>query len=141
MQLKASFFTLFLLLASCAQARTKVAVPVGDIVFLCEIALTPEEKQQGLMYRKNLKENEGMLFVFEDEALRSFWMKNTLIPLSIAYIDSSGTIREIYDMQPESLQSVPSLTPVKYALEVNQGAFQRADVDLGDQVVIPEAYR
>ena len=82
-----------------------------------------------------------MLFVFDSDERLSFWMKNTLIPLSIAYIASDGTIREILDMEPHSLAPVPSQYSVRYALEVPKGWFSRAGVRVGDRVSIPESVR
>lgn len=125
------------LFSSCTDDST-IRLDVGGRVFRVEIADTPEERQRGLMYRDSLGEDEGMLFVFPDEELRSFWMKNTAIPLSIAYIDAGGTIREIYDMEPFSLAPVPSRYPAKYALEVNRGRFAAYGIEPGDRVVLPE---
>ena len=99
-----------------------------------EIADTPASLEKGLMERKSLDENCGMLFVYDRDARKSFWMKNTLIPLSIAYIAADGTIREIYDMEPLSTRTVDSKYSVRYALEVNQGAFRRHGVKEGDKV-------
>jgi len=104
-----------------------------------EIADGPLEQARGLMYRTALGEDRGMLFVFRDEQPRSFWMKNTRIPLSIAYIDSRGRITDILDMKP--LDDKPphyvSSEPVQYALEVNQGFFDERGVKVGDHVKLP----
>lgn len=99
-----------------------------------EIADTRESQEKGLMNRKSLDEDKGMLFVYDRDSRKSFWMKNTLIPLSIAYIATDGTIREIYDMEPLSTRTVDSRYSVRYALEVNQGAFQRHGIKVGDKV-------
>ena len=99
-----------------------------------ETADTLESQEKGLMGRENLDENRGMLFVYERDAKKSFWMKNTTIPLSIAYIAADGTIREIYDMEPLSTRTVDSRYSVRYALEVNQGAFERHGIKAGDKV-------
>jgi uncharacterized membrane protein (UPF0127 family) len=101
-----------------------------------ELALTEEEQSQGLMYRKSLSDGEGMLFDFGRDKLASFWMKNTLIPLSIAYINSDGSILEIHDMRPEDLSLIRSSRSVRYALEVPQGWFGRAGIGPGDRVLI-----
>lgn len=106
----------------------------GDHVFHVEIADTEETRSQGLMHRDELPENHGMLFVFDRDQRMSFWMKNTSIPLSIAYISSDGVIREIHDMEPHDLDSVRSSRSARYALEVNQGAFERNGIEVGDQV-------
>ncbi len=110
-----------------------------------EIADDDAERQRGLMYRPegSLPESAGMLFVFEREQQLAFWMRNTFIPLSIAYIAADGRIVDIQDMEP--LDDVPpsyvSAEPAKYALEVNQGFFAERGVEVGDRVEIPEEYR
>ena len=114
---------------------------VGGAVFRVELAVTPEQRRQGLMYRDRLGEREGMLFVFEDERLLSFWMRNTPLPLSIAFIDARGVIVRIADLVPYSEQQVSSQVPARYALEVNRGAFERAGVTVGDLVDLPPAVR
>lgn len=110
----------------------------GETVKLqVEIADTDTERQRGLMERTALGENRGMLFVFDSEQTRSFWMKNTLIPLSVAYINSEGRIIDIQDMQPLDETSHPSAEPAQYALEVNQGYFAEHGVKVGDTVDLP----
>ena len=103
-----------------------------------EIADDEAEQRRGLMERTELDENAGMLFVFDREAPRSFWMRNTLIPLSIAYIASDGRIVDIQDMQPLDETSHPSAEPAQYALEVNQGFFAERGIEVGDVVEIPD---
>jgi uncharacterized membrane protein (UPF0127 family) len=100
-----------------------------------EIADERVEQQRGLMGRTALAENAGMLFVFERDEPRSFWMRNTLIPLSIAYIASDGRIVDIQDMQPLDETSHPSAEPAQYALEVNQSFFAERGIAVGDVVV------
>src|SRR5919107_1272303 len=103
-----------------------------------EIADTPEETLTGLMGRSALAEEAGMLFVFEQEQILAFWMKDTLIPLSIAYIDAEGRIVDIQDMQPlDDETSRPSAEPAQYALEVDQGFFEGRGVMVGDMVEMP----
>ncbi len=111
-------------------AGERVEVPV-------EVADTQEERQMGLMGRDALAEDAGMLFVFEAEQQLSFWMKDTLIPLSIAFMDSEGRIVDIQDMQP--LDETPHLSaePAQYALEVNQGFFGARGIQVGDTVELP----
>jgi uncharacterized protein len=91
------------------------------------------------MYRTTLGENRGMLFVFPDERERSFWMKDTLIPLSVAFIDSERRIIDIQDMKPldDEPPSYVSAEPAQYALEVNQGFFEKRSVKVGDRVELP----
>jgi len=107
-------------------------IRIGQTEIEIEIADTAEARRTGLMNRKSMDENHGMLFVFESDQKLSFWMKNTLIPLSIAYISSDGEILEIYDMKPESLRPVESVNSVRYALEMNQGWFERNRIGPGD---------
>jgi uncharacterized membrane protein (UPF0127 family) len=99
-----------------------------------ELARTAREKQTGLMFRKELKDGKGMLFIFENDEVQSFWMKNTLIPLSIAFIYYDGTILEIKDMYPQDLSSVHSSRSVRYALETPRGWFARAGIASGDRL-------
>ena len=104
-----------------------------------EIADEPDEQAQGLMNRTALGEDRGMLFVFDEEATLSFWMRNTLIPLSVAYIDSEGRIVDIQKMEPlddEPPQYV-SAEPAQYALEVNQGFFEERGVEVGNTTELP----
>lgn len=109
-------------------------LPVGPALFQVEVARSPEERSRGLMHRTHLPETAGMLFVFDEELRPSFWMKNTLIPLDLAYISRQGIIREILPLQPGNLTPVPSTYLVQYALEVNRGALEGAGVKVGDPV-------
>jgi uncharacterized protein len=103
-----------------------------------EIADDYAERRRGLMERTELAENAGMLFVFDSEEQLSFWMRNTLIPLSIAYIDAEERIIDIQDMQPLDETGHPSAEPAMYALEVNQGFFDERGVRVGDGVELPD---
>ena len=111
---------------------------VGEHTFYVEIAETPEDRARGLMHRDSLPDDHGMLFVFDRDQQLSFWMKDTSIPLSIAYIARDGTIREIHDMEPFSLEPVRSTRSVRYALEVNRGAFEAAGIHVGDRVDVSD---
>jgi uncharacterized membrane protein (UPF0127 family) len=106
----------------------------GQVKITAELAVTEAQRAQGLMHRTELKDGHGMLFVFERDQIMSFWMKDTLVPLSIAYILSSGRIIEIYDMQPGNLNAVTSSRSARYALEVPQGWFERAGIARGDML-------
>jgi len=103
-----------------------------------ELARSVEERQQGLMHRKKLADGAGMLFIFDRDQVLSFWMKNTYVPLSIAFIAADGRIVEIKDMQPLDLNTVSSSRSVRYALEVPQGWFGRANINPGDRLVLDE---
>lgn len=100
----------------------------------CELAVKAEERNFGFMKRKNIPDGTGMLFVFENEQILSFWMKDTPHPLSIAFIDSRGKIRNIYDMKPFSLASIQSTVSCRYALEVPQGWFAKNNIAPGDKI-------
>ncbi len=111
----------------------------GVVTFEVEIAVTDDAHQQGLMGRTEMAEDAGMIFVFPDEQVRAFWMKDTLIPLSIAFYDADGVIVSIKDMEPCDQPSCPlysSDVPAVGALEVNAGAFERAGVAVGDRVTV-----
>ncbi len=105
---------------------------VGDREITVEVAATPETRSRGLMYRSSMPADAGMLFVYDDEAQRCFWMRNTLIPLSLAYVDASGEIRQILDMQPLTETTHCSKEGAQYALEMNQGWFERHGISPGD---------
>lgn len=103
-----------------------------------EIAESIPETSRGLMAREELGENEGMLFVFGSAQQQTFIMENTLLPLSIAYIDPDGRIVNILQMEPLSEETYPSGEPAQYALEMNQGFFEQNGIEIGDEVNIPE---
>jgi len=135
-------FTFLCSAASCASEKLPVReIPIerdGRIVakVKAEIAQTQDERSRGLMFRKELADGDGMLFIFEKDEILSFWMKNTYIPLSIAYIASDGRIIEIKDMYPHDENPVASSRSVRYALEVPKDWFIRAGVKAGDIAVI-----
>ena len=107
---------------------------VGNQQIEVEVAANPEDRSRGLMHRESMPGDHGMLFLFPDERIRSFWMKNTPLPLSIAYADAGGRIVRILDLVPLSEQPRPSGAPAKYALEMNQGWFARNGVFEGDSI-------
>lgn len=123
-----------ILLASLAHSQGLLKIPVylKNREVWVEVPKTPQERAQGLMGRRHLGENEGMLFIFETEDYHSFWMKNTLIPLSIAFIDGEGKIVRIVDMEPLSLESHPPPRPILYALEMKKGWFSTNGIRVGD---------
>ena len=96
-----------------------------------EVARTPEQQQLGLMARKAMAAHEGMLFVFPDKQPLCFWMRNTLLPLTIAYLDDDGTIVTLADMQPLSEASHCASKPVRFALEMLQGWFKKRSIGTG----------
>lgn len=112
----------------------------GEAISLSvEVADTPEKRSQGLMGRETLPEDAGMLFTWPDDTESGFWMKDTVIPLSIAFIDAEGKIINIQDMQPldETLHHSPE--PYRYALEAAQGWFAENGIAVGDAVRLPES--
>ena len=108
------------------------AIHVGNQRLDVEVAATPASRGRGLMFRKELPADRGMLFVFPEERVLEFWMRNTEIPLSIAFADASGRIVRIADMEPRSEEIVSSGAPARYALEVNRGWFAAHGVSGGD---------
>lgn len=121
--------------AGCGGSGLKTTrLTVGSATLKIELAIDAGDQGRGLMYRKKLDADRGMLFVYDREEVRSFWMKNTSIPLSIAYIDADKEIVHITDMLPRSLDSHSSIHPCQYALEVNRGWFDEHGVEVGDRV-------
>lgn len=101
-----------------------------------EVASTPAERARGLMFRPELPWNRGMLFVFEAETTAAFWMRNTSIPLSIAFIAADGTILDVKDMEPLDETPAPPAAPYRYALEVNQGWYAAHGLGPGDRLLL-----
>lgn len=140
MPLLRSVFTAALLLGAGAVGAQHVAkfrsIPlnIGIHVIQAEAAATPAQREQGLMFREKMGANEGMVFLFGTPTTVCMWMKNTLIPLSVAFIDEQGKIVNIADMQPQSTESHCGDKPVKYALEMNQGWFKQKNIKPGTVV-------
>ncbi len=143
----ALLFALVLLaaLAPSCKSRKKEIPPaprytltVGARTITVEVALNEEHRKRGLMFRKQLGPDEGMLFVYPSEDNLTFWMKNTYAPLSIAFIRTDGWIAQIEDMEPLDLVTHRAKMRVKYALEMPQGWFARNGVKEGDMVKIPD---
>ncbi len=123
------------ILLACGGPKGPTAqLSVGPASITVELATNDAERARGLMHRDSLPEHRGMLFLYPSESIRSFWMRNTTIPLSIAYADSQGTIVRIADLTPLQEEGVSSLYPAKYALEVNRGWFDRNGVKKGDRI-------
>jgi hypothetical protein len=130
-------------LAACSRAASGPSVTVhsasGDAKVAVEVALTREQQARGLMYRTELAEGAGMLFVFDEEAERSFWMSNTPIPLDILYIRGDATIVSIAaNTTPYSEKKIPSRGPARYVLEVPGGWSARHGVKPGDRLTLPD---
>ncbi len=99
-----------------------------------QVALTPQQRQIGLMHRKDMPQQEGMLFVFEESSQQCFWMKNTLLPLTAAFVTDDGTIVNLADMKPQTTDSHCSTKPVRYVLEMNQGWFAKKGIKAGSRL-------
>ena len=102
-----------------------------------QLAETPQQRQIGLMHRRQMPKHEGMLFVFEQPGVQCFWMKNTLLPLTAAFLDDAGRIVNLADMQPQSEQQHCSAKPVRYVLEMNQGWFRQQGLRAGMRLKHP----
>lgn len=122
---------------STTEGKELYQLKVAGKVITVELACTPHERGLGLMYRRQLLEDCGMLFVFSEEDYLGFWMKNTHIPLSIAFMSTEGTITQIESMEPLSLNSHDSKEKARYALEMLDGWFERHNVKVGDKVELP----
>jgi uncharacterized protein len=96
-----------------------------------QLAQTPEQRQIGLMWRKTMPQHEGMLFIFEQPSKQCFWMMNTLLPLTAAFVSDDGTVVNLVDMQPQTSDSHCSAKPVRYVLEMNQGWFDKKGIKAG----------
>jgi len=133
-----------LALGSCdarAGRMERVEVTVGSAVFDVEVARTDAQRERGLMKRRSLGSREGMLFVFEADQRLVFWMKDTLVPLSIAFLSSEGQILQIEDMVPRSEKAIRSRLSARYALEVPRGAFDEVGAVEGATVGLPAGFR
>jgi len=123
------------LAAAPALAQPPVAqLNAGMHLIQAEVVSDPGTRAQGLMYRKSMAQNAGMLFIFDEPQVHCMWMKNTLIPLSVAFIDDRGAIVNIEDMQPQTEDSHCAAQPVRYALEMNRGWFKARGVKPGSRL-------
>lgn len=112
----------------------RIRLEINGRALVAEVAIDAKSHQRGLMFREHLGRDEGMLFLFADPFQPCFWMKNTPLPLTIAFIDSDGVIVNLADMAPYSLDAHCAIAPVRYALEVNQGWFARNGAGPGTAV-------
>ena len=117
-----------------SQGLIKIPIYIKDREIWIEVARKEEERAKGLMGRTSLGKDEGMLFIFDDEGYHGFWMKNTLLPLSIAFMDKNGEIVWITDMKPLTLSTHNPPRPILYALEMNKGWFVTNGIKIGDIV-------
>ncbi|HUP96740.1 MAG TPA: DUF192 domain-containing protein [Usitatibacter sp.] len=118
-----------------AEARLATAtLKMGAHALKVEVVKSDADRSKGLMYREKLGRDDGMLFIFDEPAYHSMWMKNTLIPLSVAFVDAQGVILNILDMEPQTLDSHMSAGPSIYAIETNKGWFAAKKIKAGDKV-------
>jgi uncharacterized protein len=133
-----AFAGLFLSLAAGAQDAPQklpaITLNAGMHLIQAELAQTPDERSIGLMFRKSMGANEGMLFAFEQPATQCFWMKNTLLPLDIAFVAADGTVVNIDAMKPQTLESHCSIKPVPFVLEMNVGWFAKRGIKAGSKL-------
>lgn len=127
-------FSLTMSIGNAFADDTKVRFQINDIELYVEYADTFEERQLGLMFRRQICAQCGMLFKFDHPRIAGIWMKNTYIPLDLAYITQEGEIVDIQALTPHDLRSVKSPTEVLYALEMNQGWFKKNNIKVGDKV-------
>jgi uncharacterized membrane protein (UPF0127 family) len=132
------------LTTGCALAQGKpqttlprVKLSAGMHQIDAQLAMTPEQRQIGLMFRQEMPQTEGMLFVFEQPAQQCFWMKNTLLPLTAAFVADDGTIVNLADMKPQTTDSHCSEKPVRYVLEMNVGWFAKKGIKAGSKLAGP----
>ena len=116
------------------QKLAPVRLTAGIHVINAELATTPQQREIGLMMRPSMEANDGMLFVFEQPGQQCFWMKNTLIPLSIAFLADDGSVVNIDEMAPQTLDGHCSAKPVRFVLEMNQGWFAKRGIKPGFKV-------
>ncbi len=120
---------------AAAQAELpEIVLSVGGHPLTAEVAHTEPARTQGLMHRRILPENRGMLFVFADVSRHAMWMMNTNIPLSVAFLDERGVIINIADMKPHTQDTHPAAKPAKYALEMNRGWFEKRGIRPGARI-------
>lgn len=113
----------------------RIKLQAGMHLIDAQVASTPQQREIGLMFRREMPAHEGMLFVFEAKREQCFWMKNTLLPLTAAFIDDDGSIVNLVDMSPMTTQTHCSLRPVRYVLEMNKGWFAKKKMGPGDRIM------
>ena len=121
--------------AALADSPLRIAtLRIGAHRLKVEVAQTDAQREKGLMFRKQMGRDDGMLFIFDEPAYHAMWMKNTLLPLSVAFLDAHGTILNILDMEPQTLDSHAAAGPAIYAIETNKGWFEDRKIKAGDVV-------
>lgn len=113
------------------QKLASIQLTAGMHLIRAEVAQTPEERSIGLMFRQTMGANDGMLFAFDEPAPQCFWMKNTLLPLSVAFVADDGVVVNVENMKPQTLDSHCSTKPVRFVLEMNEGWFAKRGIKAG----------
>ena len=135
-----------LLVCLCARALAqdgpqlqlpRTGLSAGMHLIDAQVAATPAQRSIGLMWRREMPANEGMLFVFEQPGVQCFWMKNTLLPLTAAFVADDGSVVNLADMKPQSTDSHCSLRPVRFVLEMHQGWFAKRGIGAGFKLTGP----
>ncbi len=111
-----------------------IQLGAGMHIIKAEVARTPQQHQIGLMFRESMGGNEGMLFIFDQPSKQCFWMKNTLIPLAIAFVEDDGTVVNLDEMQPRTQETHCSAKPVRFVLEMNTGWFAKRGIKPGSKL-------
>ena len=142
--MKRIYLALFCVLVACSgQAQTqgtpqttlpRIKLQAGMFQIDAQVAQTPDQRGIGLMYRTEMPQHEGMLFVFEQPATQCFWMKNTVLPLTAAFVADDGTIVNLADMKPQTTDSHCSTQPVRFVLEMHQGWFAKKGLKAGSRL-------
>ncbi|MEI6613422.1 MAG: DUF192 domain-containing protein [Chrysiogenales bacterium] len=139
--MKKVFFLLIAFVSLLAGGNRFVTIYIQDKPFLAEIADTPEKQSKGLMFRRSIKDDYGMLFIFNDEDYRSFWMKNTLISLDIIFLNQGQQIVDMVTSVPpccgDPCPSYDSKFPARYVLEINGGLAKKLKLEIGDKIFLP----
>lgn len=113
----------------------RITISAGMHLITAQIAATPEQRQIGLMLRRDMPQQEGMIFLFDQPSQQCFWMKNTLLPLTAAFVADDGRIVNLVDMKPQTLDAHCSQEPVRYVLEMNQGWFAKRGLKAGSKLI------
>ncbi len=112
----------------------RTTITAGMFQINAQVAQTPEQREIGLMFRPTMPQTEGMLFIFDEPSKQCFWMKNTLLPLTAAFVAEDGVIVNLVDMQPQTTNSHCSAKPVRFVLEMNQGWFAKKGIKAGTKL-------
>jgi uncharacterized membrane protein (UPF0127 family) len=118
----------------------RIDVVLGGETFRVEVARTGEQKREGLMLRKSIGPREGMIFVYDTDQHLAFWMKDTILPLTLVFLSKDGEILQVEDLKPFSLKTVISERAARYGLELAEGILEELGVKIGDRVILPKNF-